>query len=366
MARALVSSIAVTLALLGHVPITMAAQQNRAVEVQHEPPSLISRLRASAVVADLTPIPVLATPYSGPMSVLITGGNPAGDTPWQVQLYSTYEFTTVDTDPDDALADTDPRKLFLSDMPPWELAHRCGGAYIGDMWVVTAAHCVAAVPVEKVLTLRRIRAGTRDLTSGGATFRIERIVIHRNYVGAGSNRLFDIALLKIEADASTDATAASFMKPIRILGYLPADRPFVDNDPVRVTGWGYTDPRTPFQSKKNPDGSIMHLSPNLMEVDLVKLPQSVCNAVPGYLGLSGYSVICAGSGDPTKDACQGDSGGPMTRQESPTETVLVGLVSVGIGCAYAHTPGIYTSVIFFRNWISSAMQLAPAGKVSRM
>jgi hypothetical protein len=361
------ATIASALALLSCVTIALAAQPNPATEVQPVAPPAHFPWRRNEMTAPADMVlPNLLPTYPVPGYALVTGGNPAGDTPWQVELYSTYEFGETDFMEDEALPLNSPIRYFLREMPPWERAHRCGGAYIGDMWVLTAAHCVANVPADKFFTIRRIRAGTRNLAAGGATFRIERVVIHQHYMGPSMSKLNDIALIRIAADASTDAEAATFMKAIRIPGDRPGDRPLTDLETVTVTGWGYTEPRLPFQSKRKPDGTIMHLSSALMSVDLTQFPRSSCAAIPAYRNLIAVSMICAGSTDPARDACQGDSGGPLTRKETPTETVLVGLVSVGIGCAYASTPGIYTSVPFFRTWINNAKLQSLPGQIMRL
>jgi hypothetical protein len=52
----------------------------------------------------------------------------------------------------------------------------------------------------------------------------------------------------------------------------------------------------------------------------------------------------------TQDTCQGDSGGPMLLSSTGEQ---VGIVSWGFGCASA-TPGVYTDVGYFRDWIMSA------------
>jgi secreted trypsin-like serine protease len=71
--------------------------------------------------------------------------------------------------------------------------------------------------------------------------------------------------------------------------------------------------------------------------------------------------ICA-LGERNMDACQGDSGGPLVRLNKGKAT-LVGLVSFGPGCGLDRTPGVYTEVAYFHDWIAAAMKYAKAGEV---
>lgn len=57
-----------------------------------------------------------------------------------------------------------------------------------------------------------------------------------------------------------------------------------------------------------------------------------------------------------KDSCQGDSGGPMwrtvwNRKEQKECAVVIGVVKNGIGCGRKNSPGIYTRVTSYLEWI---------------
>lgn len=67
------------------------------------------------------------------------------------------------------------------------------------------------------------------------------------------------------------------------------------------------------------------------------------------------SMICAGDtlSGWNKDTCHGDSGGPLQIPHPRNECLfqVLGITSFGQGCAIANTPGVYTRVSHYLNWI---------------
>lgn len=70
-------------------------------------------------------------------------------------------------------------------------------------------------------------------------------------------------------------------------------------------------------------------------------------------------VICAGWTAGGMDACQGDSGGPLmlpVHENGRFPFYQIGIVSYGDGCAKRNSPGVYTNVKQYADWILEKLQ----------
>uniref|UniRef100_A0A8D0GVA4 Complement factor I n=1 Tax=Sphenodon punctatus TaxID=8508 RepID=A0A8D0GVA4_SPHPU len=213
---------------------------------------------------------------------------------------------------------------------PWQVAIRdnekviCGGIYIGGCWILTAAHCVRSSRVNHYL----IWTGLLDTIKYGSrveTFRLKQLIIHENY--NASSYWNDIALLEMRNSGAhkTCLVDNSFPACVPWSEYM-----FRPGQECKVSGWGL--------------GDVGALS-------LGKKFQSFQNKEYVYTNfLSLFSP--SGTHDGSIDACKGDSGGPLVCLDSDNVAYVWGVVSWGDSCGVPESPGVYTKVATYFDWIS--------------
>ena len=119
-----------------------------------------------------------------------------------------------------------------------------------------------------------------------------------------------------------------------------------ENPVCSVAGWGtYTE--TP--KNGNPED---YLPDYLQHAAVPVMSNAQCKATTHNKSHIRGHMLCAGYKDRGIDACQGDSGGPLACYISDRWT-LVGVVSWGAGCGEANTPGVYSRVSKFLDWIDA-------------
>jgi len=257
--------------------------------------------------------------------------------------------------------------------------HFCGGSAITTSHILTAAHCVDYVSLERLY----VSIGDHDSKKKDRYEEIipaSEIILHKDF--NPSNFENDIAIVKLRTPFTLHnrRQTIGMMEDRNMLQNLYNEDSAPD---LTVLGWG----------------TLSEGGPLPRILNYVKLPyveHGVCRAA-----MSPYPVfdemLCAGDVEKGQiDACQGDSGGPIVyrkefkKEESQKRTFLygpewflknadifarpsqyevfdyedkdqriiehgwelAGLVSWGIGCAKPGYAGIYTNVGHYKQWIA--------------
>ncbi|KAJ8922956.1 hypothetical protein NQ315_001502 [Exocentrus adspersus] len=217
--------------------------------------------------------------------------------------------------------------------------HSCGGAIIGSLWILSAAHCITQAPA---LGSYKILAGILNLNDTNLErqeIRVSYVLIHPDYQG-GINP-HDLAIYRL-------TQPLSFSNQVEPINLPEADE--IYEGVGRVSGWGsLVGTETPVMPT-----TLQYIDTPVISTETCKTAlDSLLGGQPHPLDLA--SNLCTGPLTGGISTCNGDSGGPVADAQGQK---LVGITSWWVTpCGTVGAPSIHIKIAHYVRWIQSSINV---------
>ncbi|XP_031440936.2 complement factor I-like isoform X2 [Clupea harengus] len=216
---------------------------------------------------------------------------------------------------------------------------QCGGAYLGGCWVLTAAHCISrAEPEGYVLKFSQWRRRSAQPTTDVAA--LEQVFIHPGY--NRSTHSNDIALLRLKRLGGRTECLSSRNPAVRPVCVPWSTHQFQPGHVCTISGWGRRE--------------YGRLPDVLQWANVALLDNCQSYHTEGFH----QGMMCAGDVDGRVDSCQGDTGGPLVCKDPSGVSYVWGVVGHRNRCGERGSPGLYTQVAHYYDWIRTITENAVA------